>query len=52
MIKPFVPTYNLIGVYQSIVEPYLDYCSVVWDDISDQLTDKLQICDHEWENVL
>ena len=34
-IKPFVPTYNLISVCQSIVEPYLDYCSVVWDDISD-----------------
>ena len=42
-IKPFVPTSNLISVYQSIVEPYLDYCSVVWDDISDQLTNKLQI---------
>ena len=41
-IKPFVPTSNLLSVYQSIVEPYLDYCSVVWDDISDQLTDKLQ----------
>ena len=43
-IKPFVPTSNLISVYQSIVEPYLDYCSVVWDDISDQLTDKLSCC--------
>ena len=32
----------MLSVYQSIVEPYLDYCSVVWDDISDQLTDKLQ----------
>ena len=42
-IKPFVPTSNLISVYQSIVEQYLDYCSVVWDDISDQLTDKLLI---------
>ena len=42
-IKPLAPTSNLISVYQSIVEPYLDYCSVVWDDISDQLTDKLQI---------
>ena len=41
-IKPFVPTSNLLSVYQSIVEPYLDYSSVVWDDISDQLTDKLQ----------
>ena len=28
-IKPFVPTSNLISVYQSIVKPYLDYCSVV-----------------------
>ena len=34
-IKPFVPTFNLISVYQSIVEPYFDYCSIVWDDISD-----------------
>ena len=33
-IKPFVSTSNLISVYQSIVEPYLDYCSVVWDDSS------------------
>ena len=23
--------------------PYLDYCSVVWDDISEELTEKLQI---------
>ena len=41
-IKPLVPTSNLLNVYQSIVEPYLDYCSVVSDDINDQLTDKLQ----------
>ena len=40
-IKPFVPTSNLISVCQSIVEQYLDYCSVLWDDIGDQLTDKL-----------
>ena len=42
-MKPFIPTSNLMSVYQSIVEQYLDYCSVVWDDISDQLTDKLLI---------
>ena len=29
-------------LYQSIVEPYFDYCSIVWDDIIDCLTDKLQ----------
>ena len=39
---PFVPTSNLLSVYQSIVEPYFGYCSIVWDDISDRLTDKLQ----------
>ena len=45
-IKPFVPNSNFTSVYQSIVEPYLDYryCSVVWDDISDQLTDKITRC--------
>ena len=52
-IKPFVPTSNLISVYQSIVEPYLDYCSVaVWDDISDQLTDKLQILQNRAARVI
>ena len=40
--RPFVPTSNLISVYQSIVEPYFGYCVIVWDDISDRLTDKLQ----------
>ena len=42
MIKPFVPTSNMITVYQSIIKPYFDYYRIVWDDISDRLTDKLQ----------
>ena len=29
-IKPFVPVSTLINVYQSIVDPYFDYCSIVW----------------------
>ena len=41
-IRPFVPTSNLISVYQSIVEQYFGYCVIVWDDISDRLTNKLQ----------
>ena len=43
-IRPFVPTSNsnLISVYQSIVEPYFDYCSILWYDISDRPNDKLQ----------
>ena len=50
-IKP-IPASNLISVYQSIVEPYLGYCSVVWDDISDQLTDKLQILRNRTARVI
>ena len=51
-IKPFVPTSNLISVYQSIVEPCLDYSSVLWDDISVQLTDKLQILQNRAARVI
>lgn len=36
-MKPFVPTSNLISVYQSNFEQYLDYYSVAWDDMSDEL---------------
>ena len=32
----------MTSVYQSIVEAYFDYCSIVWDDISYRLTDRLQ----------
>ena len=42
----------LISVYQSIVEPHLGYCGVVWDDISDQLTDKLQISQNRTARVI
>ena len=42
MIKPFVPTSTSISVYKSIIEPYFDYCKIVWGNISDRLTDKLQ----------
>ena len=51
-IEPVVSTSNLTSVYQSIVEPYLDYCSVVWDDISDQHTDKLQILQNRAARVI
>ena len=41
-VKPFIPTSSLLNIYQSIVEPYLDYCSIVWNGIGDNLADKLQ----------
>ena len=28
-IKPFVPISSLLNIYQSVVEPYFEYCSIV-----------------------
>ena len=41
-IKPFIPSRSLINIYQSIVEPYFGYCSIVWNGISEGLAEKLQ----------
>ena len=42
VIKPFIPSRSLINIYQSIVEPYFDYCSIVWNNISEGLAEKFQ----------
>jgi len=41
-IKPFVPISSLLIIDQSVVEPYFDYCSTVWNGIGDNIADKLQ----------
>ena len=41
-IKRLVNQDNLINVYRSIVEPYFDYCCIVWDGIGYNLAEKLQ----------
>ena len=41
-IKPFIPSRSLINIHQSTVEPYFDYCSIVWNGISEGLAEKLQ----------
>ena len=41
-IKPFIPISSLLNIYQSIVEPYFDYFSIVWNGIGENLADKLQ----------
>ncbi|CAB4040531.1 Hypothetical predicted protein [Paramuricea clavata] len=33
---------DLMNVYRAIVEPYFDYCCIIWDGISDYLALKLQ----------
>ena len=41
-IKPFVPMHTLEFIYKSLVQPYFDYCSPLWDTCGKLLKDKLQ----------
>ena len=37
-----ISTYTAIRMYKGLIEPQFDYCSVVWDSLSPQLSQKLQ----------
>ena len=41
-IRPFVPSNALEKVYKSLVQPYFEYCSPLWDSCGTLLKDKLQ----------
>ena len=41
-IRSFVPDTTLQLIFNSLVQPYFDYCCVVWDNCSKTLADKLQ----------
>ena len=41
-IRPFVPGTTLQFIFNSLVQPYFDYCCAVWDNCSKTLADKLQ----------
>ena len=41
-IKPFVPPVTLQTIYKTLVQPYFDYCSPLWDNCGKVLQDKLQ----------
>ena len=41
-IKKFVPQSTLLKIYNAIVLSHFDYCSLVWDNCSDYLLNKLQ----------
>jgi len=41
-VKPFVKRDCLINIYKAIIEPYFNYCCLVWDSIGDTLSDKMQ----------
>ena len=41
-IRHLIPFNILINVYDSLVQPYFNYCSVVWGNYSSGLSEKLQ----------
>ena len=41
-IRPLISQSTAELIYNSLIQPQFDYCSLVWDGSSDQLSDKLQ----------
>ena len=41
-IRPFVPRTTLQSVFNSLVQPHFNYCSVVWGNCNKTLSNKLQ----------
>ena len=41
-IRPFISMHTAIKIYKGLIEPHFDYCIVVWDGLSQQLSEKLQ----------
>ena len=41
-IRPLISQSTAVLVYNSLIQPHFDYCTLVWDGFSDQLSDKLQ----------
>ena len=39
---PFISMHTAIEIYKGLIKPSFDYCSVVWDGLSRQLSEKLQ----------
>ena len=40
-VRPFVSMHTAIK-HTSLIEPHFDYCSAVWDGLTQQLSEKLQ----------
>ena len=40
-VRPFVSIYTAIKIYMGPIEPHFDYCSAVWDGLTQQLSEKL-----------
>ena len=41
-VRHFISMHTAFKIYKGLIEPHFDYCSVVWDGLSQQLCEKLQ----------
>ena len=41
-VRLFISMHTAIKMYKGLIEPHCDYCSVLWDGLSQQLSEKLQ----------
>ena len=39
--RPFISMHTAIEIYKGLIVPHFDYCSVVWDGLFQQLSEKL-----------
>ena len=40
--SPFVSMHTTIKIYKGLIEPHFDYCSALWDGLTQQLSEKLE----------
>ena len=41
-VRPFISTTSATLIYQALIQPHFDYCSLVWDGCSAKLSNKMQ----------
>ena len=51
-IRPFVNSNTLEMIFSSLIQPYFDYCSVVWDGCGTTLASKIQKLQNRAARVL
>ena len=51
-IRPFVNSNTLQMIFSSLIQPYFDYCSVLWDDCGTTLAGKIQKLQNRAARVL
>ena len=51
-IRQFVPEGSLVTLCKSLIQPYFDYCSPLWDTCNKTLRNKLQILQNRAARVI